>query len=199
MSETNTPKDLLDARSVTFRYVGQHAPGFEEVTLRVRAGERLLITGPSGCGKSTLTRCLVGLIPHLYRGEMLGEVWLNGRRTADTPLWQLAEDAGLMLQNPLAQMLTSTVENEIAFSLENLGMPAPEIARRVDEMIARFGLERLRGSRPAARLSGGEGQRVMLAATLSRRPPVIVLDEPLSMLDTTTAEELITYSASIGG
>ena len=192
MSESNIPNDLLDARTVAFRYVGQHAPGFKEVSLKVQAGERLLITGPSGCGKSTLTRCLVGLIPHLYRGEMSGEVWLNGRRTADTPLWQLAEIAGLVLQNPLSQMLTSTVENEIAFSLENLGLPAPEIARRVDEMIARFGLERLR-KRDPRRLSGGEGQRVVLASTLSRRPPIIVLDEPLSMLDTTTAEELIAY------
>jgi energy-coupling factor transport system ATP-binding protein len=192
VSASNIINGLLDARGVAFRYVGQHAPGFQAVSLKVEAGERLLITGPSGCGKSTLTRCLVGLIPHLYRGEMTGEVRLNGWRTADTALWQLAEAAGLVLQNPLAQMLTSTVENEIAFGLENLGLPAAEIGLRVDEMIARFGLERLR-ERDPRRLSGGEGQRVVLASTLSRRPPIIVLDEPLSMLDTTTAEELIAY------
>jgi len=183
---------LLIADQLTFSYAGRPAPGIQDVSLNVDAGERLLITGPSGSGKSTLTRCLVGVIPHLYNGKLDGEVWLNGARTDSTPLWKLSELAGLVFQNPAAQMLASTVENEIAFGLENLGLPAAEIAWRIDEMVDRFDLRHLR-QRDPRRLSGGEGQRVALAATLSRRPPIIVLDEPLSMLDTTTAGELVCY------
>jgi energy-coupling factor transport system ATP-binding protein len=158
----------------------------------VRAGERLLITGSSGSGKSTLARCLVGLIPHLYKGKLEGEVWLDGLRTDATPLWQLAERAGMVLQNTQAQMLASTVEDEIAFGLENLGLRREEIARRIKDSLDRFGLQFLRGNDPR-RLSGGEGQRVMLAAMLARRPPILVLDEPLSMLDTTAAHELVCH------
>ena len=182
----------LDAQSLTYTYHGQPTPSFRDVSLGVRAGERLLITGSSGCGKSTLARCLAGLIPHLYKGTLEGRVRLDGLRTDETPLWQLAEKAGMVLQNTQAQMLASTVEDEIAFGLENLGLPRDEIGRRIDAGLDRFGLAAFRGNDPR-RLSGGEGQRVMLAAMLSRQPPILVLDEPLSMLDTTAAHELVSH------
>ena len=187
------PSDnALAANSITYTYHGQLTPSVRDVSLSVRAGERWLITGSSGCGKSTLARCLAGLIPHLYKGQWAGEVWLDGLRTDATPLWQLAEKAGLVLQNTQAQMLASTVEDEIAFGLENLGLPSPEIKRRIEASLSRFGLEHLRGHDPR-RLSGGEGQRVILAAMLARRTPILVLDEPLSMLDTTAAHELVSH------
>ena len=182
----------LDAQSLTYTYHGQPTPSFRDVSLDVRAGERLLITGSSGCGKSTLARCLAGLIPHLYKGKLEGAVRLDGLRTDETPLWQLAEKAGMVLQNTQAQMLASTVEDEIAFGLENLGLPRDEIGRRIDAGLDRFGLQPFRGNDPR-RLSGGEGQRVMLAAMLARQPLVLVLDEPLSMLDTTAAQELVSH------
>ena len=182
----------LDAQSLTYKYHGQPTPSFRDVSLDVRAGERLLITGASGCGKSTLARCLAGLIPHLYKGKLEGAVRLDGLRTDETPLWQLAEKAGMVLQNTQAQMLASTVEDEIAFGLENLGLPRDEIGRRIDAGLDRFGLQPFRGNDPR-RLSGGEGQRVMLAAMLARQPLVLVLDEPLSMLDTTAAQELVSH------
>jgi energy-coupling factor transporter ATP-binding protein EcfA2 len=182
----------LAANSITYTYHGQLTPSVHDVSLSVRVGERWLITGSSGCGKSTLARCLAGLIPHLYKGQWAGEVWLDGLRTDARPLWQLAEKAGLVLQNTLAQMLASTVEDEIAFGLENLGLPRQEIERRIEASLSRFGLLNLRGHDPR-RLSGGEGQRVMLAAMLARRTPILVLDEPLSMLDTTAAHELICH------
>jgi energy-coupling factor transporter ATP-binding protein EcfA2 len=187
---------LLEANALTYSYHGQLAPSVRNVSLAVQAGERLLITGASGCGKSTLARCLVGLIPHLYKGQLEGQVWLDGLRTDATPLWQLAEKAGMVLQNAQAQMLASTVEDEIAFGLENLGLPRDEIKRRIEESLDRFGLQKLVGSDPR-RLSGGEGQRVMLAAMLARRPPILVLDEPLSMLDTTAAHELVNHLAEL--
>jgi energy-coupling factor transport system ATP-binding protein len=164
--------------------------------LSAHAGEQLLVTGPSGCGKSSLARCLAGVIPHLYKGQLEGEVYLDGLCTADTPLWQLTKKAGLVLQNPQAQMISSAAEDEIAFGLENLGLPDSEIGRRLDEMLHRLGIEHLR-QRDPRRLSGGEGQRLMLAAVLARRPLVVVLDEPLSMLDTTAAEELVRYLAEM--
>ncbi len=186
----------LEANALTYSYHGQLAPSVRNVSLTVRAGECLLITGASGCGKSTLARCLVGLIPHLYKGRLEGQVWLNGLRTDATPLWQLAEKAGMVLQNAQAQMLASTVEDEIAFGLENLGLSRQEIERRIESSLDRFGLHKLRASDPR-RISGGEGQRVMLAAMLARRPPILVLDEPLSMLDTTAAHELVYHLAEL--
>jgi energy-coupling factor transporter ATP-binding protein EcfA2 len=183
---------LLEANALTYSYHGQLAPSVRNVSLAVQAGERLLITGASGCGKSTLARCLVGLIPHLYKGQLEGQVWLDGLRTDATPLWQLAEKAGMVLQNAQAQMLASTVEDEIVFGLENLGLSRQEIKRRIESSLDRFGLQKLRASDPR-RISGGEGQRVMLAAMLARRPPILVLDEPLSMLDTTAAHELVCH------
>jgi len=187
---------LIEVNALTYSYHGQSMPSVRDVSLAVRAGECLLITGASGCGKSTLARCLVGLIPHLYKGRLEGQVWLNGLRTDATPLWQLAEKAGMVLQNAQAQMLASTVEDEIVFGLENLGLPLQEIERRIESSLARFGLQKLRASDPR-RISGGEGQRVMLAAMLARRPPILVLDEPLSMLDTTAAHELVCHLAEL--
>ena len=182
----------LRAESITYSYQGQPAPSVRDISLAVGAGERLLITGSSGCGKSTLARCLVGLIPHLYKGQFEGKVWLDGLCTEATPLWQLAEKAGLVMQNAQAQMLASTVEDELAFGLENLGLPRQEIAQRIEEALIRFGLHKLRDNDPR-RLSGGEGQRLMLAAMLARRSPILVLDEPLSMLDTTAAHDLVSH------
>ena len=182
----------LETDDLAYTYHAQSIPSFQNVSLNVCAGERLLITGSSGCGKSTLARCLAGLIPHLYNGTLDGAVWLNGLRTDQTPLWQLAEQAGMVLQNTQAQMLASTVEDEIAFGLENLGLPHAEIKRRIEENLDRFGLQKYRAHDPR-RLSGGEGQRVMLAAMLSRQPPLLILDEPLSMLDTSAAHDLVTH------
>ena len=161
-------------------------------------GEQVLITGPSGCGKSTLARCLVGLIPHLYRGDLKGEIWLDGMCTQTAPLWKLVEKAGMVLQNPQAQMLATTVEDEIIFGLENLGLVSEEISRRTEEVLSRFNLLHLRTRNPRT-LSGGEGQRVIIAALLARKSPVLVLDEPLSMLDTTAAQELVGYLLELAG
>jgi energy-coupling factor transport system ATP-binding protein len=183
---------MIKASGLAYTYHAQATASLEDVSLTAAAGECLLITGPSGCGKSTLARCLTGLIPHLYKGDLRGEVSLDGLRTDQAPLWQLAEKASLVLQNTRAQMLASTVEGEIVFGLENLGLARAEIDRRLKEALDRFGLQAFRAQDPR-RLSGGEGQGVMLAAMLARRSPILVLDEPLSMLDTTAAHELVSH------
>jgi len=182
---------MLRAQQVSFRYP-QAGHGLMPTSLEILPGELTLVTGPSGCGKSTLARCLMGLIPHLYHGDLAGEVWLNGYRTAEVPMWQLAEKAGMVFQNPAAQMLAPSVEEEIIFGLENLGLERAEITARLETILQDFGLAHLRERNPQT-LSGGEQQKLALAAILARRPKALILDEPLSMLDTTAASDLIAY------
>jgi len=188
----------LKAEALAFTYPGMLdrplAGQFGPLSLQLAPAECLHIAGPTGCGKSTLARCLTGLIPHLYHGQMSGTVWIGDLRSDQTPLWQLSEIAGLVFQNPAAQMLAPTIEEEIIFGLENLGLPKAEIDRRVDQALERFGLGPLSGRAPQT-LSGGEQQKLALAAVVARRTPVLVLDEPLSMLDTTAAFEFVAHLA----
>lgn len=186
---------ILRAEGVAYRYP-QNNRGLVPISLELQAGDRLLITGPSGCGKSTLARCLAGLIPHLYRGVLEGSVWLGGLCTADHPLWQLAEAAGLVFQNPAAQMLAESVEEEIVFGLENLGLEPADIRQRLEGTLERFGLGALRARSPQT-LSGGEQQKLALAAITARQPALLILDEPLSMLDGTAAAELVHYLGDV--
>ncbi len=181
--------DLLRAEGVAFKYP-QDGRGLRSVSLHLGEGQALFIGGELGCGKSTLARCLSGMIPHLYRGQMNGAVWLADQRTDQTPMWQLSELAGLVFQNPASQMLSPTVEEEIVFGLENLGRPPAEIGRQVEETLAIFNLEELRSRSPQT-LSGGEQQKLALAAITARHPNLLILDEPLSMLDTSAAFDLV--------
>jgi energy-coupling factor transporter ATP-binding protein EcfA2 len=186
---------IVRAREVSYTYI-QNNQGLAPTSLELQPGERLLVAGPSGCGKSTLARCLTGLIPHLYHGAMDGDVWLDAQRTADVPLWRLAEWAGLVFQNPAAQMLAHSVEEEIVFGLENLGLARDSITQRLEATLARFDLASMR-DRPPQTLSGGEQQKLALAAVTARQPPVLVLDEPLSMLDGTAADQLVVHLADL--
>ncbi len=179
----------VKAEEVAFRYP-QDGRGSWPVSFALEPGRSLLICGPSGCGKSTLARCLTGLIPHLYQGKLQGYVWVNGQRTDRTPLWQLSSQAGLVFQNPAAQMLAPTVEEEIIFGLENLGLERRAVSERLEEALERFSLQELR-QRPPQTLSGGEQQKLALASIIARRPALLVLDEPLSMLDSTAAFDFL--------
>ena len=179
----------IHVENLAYRYL-QNERGLDLPGLDVDTGQIVLLTGPSGCGKSTLARCLTGLIPHLYRGTLSGRVLVQGLDTAHAPLWQLSEHVGMVFQNPAAQMLAATVQDEIVFGLENLGLPPGEIAHRLEQALQRFDLAHLRARSPLT-LSGGEQQRLALASIVARRPPVLVLDEPLSMLDSTATESLV--------
>lgn len=176
---------------VAYRYP-QNGAGLAPLSFSAAGGDFVLVTGPSGCGKSTLARCLTGLIPHLYRGILEGEIWIGDARTATAPLWQLAERAGLVFQNPAAQMLSLAAEDEIIFGLENLGLDTPTIAQRLETTLAHFELEPLRKRSPQT-LSGGEQQKLALASITARQPALLVLDEPLSMLDGTVATALVNH------
>ncbi|MBN1400900.1 MAG: ATP-binding cassette domain-containing protein, partial [Anaerolineae bacterium] len=180
---------ILRAEALSYAYP-QHGLGLAPLDFEAQRGELWTVTGESGCGKSTLARCLTGLIPHLYRGQMGGSVWIEGSESRQTPLWRLCESAGLLFQNPLAQSVGTTAQDEISFGLEHLDLAPADRRARCETYLGRFGLGPLRQRRPDT-LSGGELQRLMLAAVLAREPAALVLDEPLSMLDTVAASDLV--------
>jgi len=179
----------VEVEEVTYTYPNAEEPALRGVTLTVEEGEFILLTGPSGCGKTTLCRCLNGLIPHFYSGEMRGEVRVLGLSTREHPPSELARYVGLIFQNPDNQIFSLTVEKEVAFGLENLGVERGEMRRRVDWALEVVGLTHLK-HRLTNELSGGEKQRLAIASILAMRPRVIVLDEPTSFLDPRAAEHL---------
>lgn len=180
----------LRIERLSFRYRNRPQPALEDVSLRAEAGQVLLVAGASGCGKSTLIRCINGLIPRSYKGDLRGQVYLYGRPTQGMTLPQISQIVGTLLQDPEKQILGSRVENEVAFGLENLGQPREEILARVDEALRYLGLEHLR-RRETFYLSGGEKQKVALAGVLAMRPSILVLDEPLANLDPASAAEAL--------
>lgn len=180
---------LLSAEAARFRYP-QHAVATGPFSLAVAEGELCLVSGASGTGKSTLARLLCGAIPHLYRGELHGRVCVDGVASDRLPLWRLSQTVGLVTQNPAAQLLASTVRAEVAFGLETLGLAGDAVRARTSAALAASGLERFAERDPRS-LSGGEQQRLVLAAVMARRPRALVLDEPLSMLDTTAAAAVV--------
>jgi energy-coupling factor transporter ATP-binding protein EcfA2 len=172
---------MIEIQNLIVQYHGQ-APAVDDVSLKIEDGEFVLLTGPSGCGKSTLTRCLNGLIPHTSEAAMSGRVIVDGAPTAERTVAQIATHVGLVFQNPASQLFGSTVEEELAFGPRNLGLPEDEVAERSSFALRATGIEHLR-QRATRTLSGGEQQRVAIAAVLAMRPQVLVLDEPTSNLD----------------
>jgi energy-coupling factor transporter ATP-binding protein EcfA2 len=172
---------MIDIQNLMVQYHGQ-APAVDDVSLKIEDGEFVLLTGPSGCGKSTLTRCLNGLIPHTSQAVMSGQVIVDGSPTVERTVAQIAAHVGLVFQNPASQLFGSTVEEELAFGPRNLGLPEDEVAERSSFALQATGIEHLR-QRATRTLSGGEQQRVAIAAVLAMRPQVLVLDEPTSNLD----------------
>ena len=162
----------------------------DDINLSFPKGSFVGLVGPSGCGKTTLARCMNGLIPHFYPGEMTGRVVVDGWDTREHPAHQLAQKVGLVFQNPENQLVAPNVEREIAFGPENLGLPRTEIRRRVENLLHLIRLEHIRHKAPYE-LSGGEQQRVAIAATLALQPSILVLDEPTSNLDPLSAHEVL--------
>ena len=181
---------LASLDSVTYTYPGSGAPALRNVTLQLGAAEVVLLLGGSGSGKSTLLRALNGLVPHFHGGSFAGRVLVGGKDTRSTHTKDLAGIVGLVFQDPENQAVMTTVEREIAFGLENLGMDAQTITRLVEESLISLGLSRLRRAELAT-LSGGELQKVALAAVIAMQPHLLLLDEPTSQLDPVSSEELL--------
>ena len=181
---------LVEVDDLTFRYRRATEPAIRNISLTVSPGEVLLVAGPSGCGKSTLIRAINGLIPHAYPGELSGAVRLAGSATTDLKLRDIARTVGTVLQDPAKQIVGATVEAELAFGPENLGVPREEIRERIRTVAAQAGIEALLGRETAA-LSGGERQLLAMAGILMMRPRLYVVDEPLANLDPATAARLL--------
>ncbi len=182
---------LVEVQGLTYRYRRATEPAIHDLSLTVAPGEVVLVAGPSGCGKSTLIRAINGLIPHAYPGESSGVVRVDGQATTDLKLRDLARTVGTVLQDPAKQIVGATVEAELAFGPENLGVPRDEMVERIREVAAQAGIEALLGRETSA-LSGGERQLLAMAAILMMRPRLYVVDEPLANLDPATAARLLT-------
>ena len=184
------PAGQLRAEDVSFAYVGAARAALRHVNLGVAPGEVVLITGASGCGKSTLALALCGLIPSRVHGELRGRVMFGPTALSGMQPHEASQLVGMVFQNPNLQLINQTVQSEVAFGPENLALPQPEIAARVEWCLDVTGMA---GMRKAAvvTLSGGQKQRTAIAATLAMQPRILVLDEPLSDLDPVGAQEVL--------
>ncbi|MCS7179079.1 MAG: ATP-binding cassette domain-containing protein [Anaerolineae bacterium] len=181
---------MIEIEHLTYTYPGSPAPALVDLSLRVNTGEFVLIAGPSGAGKSTLLRCLNGLVPHFTGGTLSGKISVEGHDPVREGPHVLSRIVGFVFQEPHSQFVMDRVEDEIAFALENAAMPPGEMRVRVEEVMHLLDLTPLR-SRKLETLSGGEQQRVAIAAALAFRPRILVLDEPTSQLDPQSAEDVL--------
>ena len=180
---------IIEVKDLFYTYPNYTEPFLKGVNLVIEKGELVLLTGPSGCGKTTLCRCLVGLIPHFYGGEVKGEVIISNLPVKEHAISELAQQVGFVFQNPENQLFALSVEKDVAFGLENLGMPRDEIRKNVDWAMDLMGIRNLKEIAPFE-LSGGQQQRVAIASVLAMKPELIILDEPTSFLDPMTACKL---------
>ncbi|GAA1875753.1 ABC transporter ATP-binding protein [Lapillicoccus jejuensis] len=181
---------MIELTGVSVTYPDADRPVLRGVDLTVDEGELCLVIGPTGSGKSTLLGAVTGLVPHFTGGLLEGRVRVAGRDTADHPPRELADVVGVVGQDPLAGFVTDTVEEELAYTMEQLAVPPEAMRARVEEVLDVLGLADLR-HRPLADLSGGQQQRVAIGAALTAHPRVLVLDEPTSSLDPVGAEDVL--------
>jgi energy-coupling factor transport system ATP-binding protein len=180
----------LEIRDLSYRFPAGNADVLREVNWSAIDGSVNLVVGPSGAGKTTLLACLNGLIPHFHGGHFGGNATLHGVNTRVTAPRDLAASVGTVFQDPESQFVTDSVEDEIVFGMENLGYNRRTMRMRLEETLDLLGIQHLRG-RTISELSGGERQRVALAAALSTRPRMLVLDEPTSQLDPLAAHDIL--------
>ncbi|MFI9253191.1 ABC transporter ATP-binding protein [Streptomyces sp. NPDC053069] len=181
---------MIRFEDVSVTYDGAAEPTVQRVGFEVPEGELVLLVGPSGVGKSTVLGAVSGLVPHFTGGTLRGRVTVAGRDTRTHKPRELADVVGTVGQDPLAHFVTDTVEDELAYGMESLGLAPEVMRRRVEETLDLLGLAGLRG-RPIATLSGGQRQRVAIGSVLTAHPQVLVLDEPTSALDPAAAEEVL--------
>jgi energy-coupling factor transport system ATP-binding protein len=181
---------LIELSHVTYTYPDQGAPALADFSVAIRPGEFVLVVGPSGSGKSTFLRCLNGLVPHFYGGRWAGRADILGRDPVALAPRGMADLVGFVFQDPEAQFVVDTVEDELAFAMENFALTPATMRKRVEEVLDQMTIAHLRDRRIST-LSGGEKQRVAIAAVLALQPELLVLDEPTSQLDPQAAEEVL--------
>jgi energy-coupling factor transport system ATP-binding protein len=181
---------MINITDLSFTYPGATRPALRRINLQIPDAELCLVMGPSGSGKSTLLRCINGLVPHFSGGSLYGMIRVNNLDPVRLSPREMSQTVGFVFQDPETQFVVDRVEDEIAFSLENAALPRDEMEVRVEEALKLLELTQLR-SRRFDTLSGGEIQRVAIAAALALKPQILVLDEPTSQLDPHNAEEVL--------
>ncbi|MEO6605503.1 MAG: ATP-binding cassette domain-containing protein [Aeromicrobium sp.] len=187
---------MIELRDVSFSYDGASRPALTDVNLVLPEGELVLVAGRTGSGKSTLLGTINGLVPHFSGGTLNGDVLLDGESIRGRAPRELAHLVGYVGQDPLAGFVSDVVEDELAYGMEQLGLEAQTMRRRVEETLDLLGIASLR-ARPLRTLSGGQQQRVAIGAVLTMHPRILVLDEPTSALDPTAAEEVLAALARL--
>lgn len=180
---------LVSVNNLAWSYIGSDKPALNHVDFQLMPGEVLGVTGPSGAGKTTLCMTINSLIPNNFRGEFSGQVLIKGSDTTSMSVCDLVQEVGLVFQDPESQFMGMTVEEELIFTLENLGLQDDEITRRITHAIRMVHMEDFLQRSPFS-LSGGQKQKVAIAACLALEPSVLVLDEPTSELDPIGASEV---------
>lgn len=178
---------MIEIRDLSFTYRESPQPTVRNINLSIPDGQFVGITGAAGSGKSTLTYAFNGIIPHCYPGEFYGAVLIDGRDTVDTSLTDISRLVGSVCQDIDSQMVSSVVEDELLYGLENFAIPKEEVEPRLEEALRAMGIEDLR-DRAIASLSGGQKQKVAVASILALRPKVLVLDEPTAELDPASSQ-----------
>lgn len=180
---------IIEVRGLHYSYPNATSQALKGIDLTIDKGEFILLTGPSGCGKTTFCRTLNGLIPHFYNGDMKGEVTVTGFNVREHPTYKLAQHVGLIFQNPDNQIFALTVEKDVAFGLENQGVPKDKMREEISWALETTGIDHLK-DRATHEMSGGQKQRLAIASILAMKPKVLVLDEPTSFLDPLGAERI---------
>ncbi|UCE96063.1 MAG: ATP-binding cassette domain-containing protein [Candidatus Bathyarchaeota archaeon] len=180
---------IIDINGLSYTYPNATKPAVQKVSLKIEKGDFVILTGPSGCGKTTICRCFNGLIPHFYQGELEGKIRVVGLDVAEHPIHELARHVGLVFQNPENQLFALSVEKDVAFGLENLGVPRDKMQKQVNWALETAGIFDLRERAPHE-LSGGQQQRVAIASIIAMQPEIMVLDEPTSFLDPLGARKI---------
>jgi energy-coupling factor transport system ATP-binding protein len=187
---TNPEPLPLVLQNLSFRYHTRNVPAIRNINLSLEPGQIMLLAGSSGCGKTTLMRCINGLIPHSYHGEMSGEVLIHGQSVRGMTLSQISRNVGTLLQDPERQILGTYVLNEVCFGLESLAMSREEMLPIAHRALERLHISHLK-DKETFFTSGGEKQKVALAGVLAMEPNILLLDEPLASLDPASAHEAL--------
>ena len=183
-------EEIIKFNDFSFKYSSSDANILENINLSIKSNEITVLAGPTGCGKSTLLRSIVGLIPNMYDGEYSGEVIVDGIKIKDAEIKEIAKRVGFVFQNPENQIFMFSVERDIAFGLENLGIEQEIIKERIKKMMETLSITHLAEKAPHE-LSDGQKQRTALAGVLAMEPKILILDEPTSLLDPKTASEFM--------